>query len=247
MNVVLLHAFPLDSRMWEPQLDALAGHEVLAPDLYGLGSSMDEWARAILAQVDGDFAVVGASMGGYAALALAGLAPQRVRALVLVGSRADPDDAERLERRAVTIELIRTGGPAALWDDMRGKLFSADADPAVVERARALASTAIRRSLIRGVEAIRDRADTTDVVESLHAPVLVAVGEDDPYVPRAVAEDLAARARDGRIAIYEGGHLREPRAPEEFNRALTALRRSANGPGHVRGSTARRTAAPVDS
>ena len=71
----------------EPQRDVLAGHEVLAPDLYGLGSSMDEWARAILAQVDGDFVVVGASMGGYAALALAGLAPQRVRALVL-GDRA---------------------------------------------------------------------------------------------------------------------------------------------------------------
>lgn len=223
MNVVLLHAFPLDARMWEPQRDVLVGHEVLAPDLYGLGSSMDEWARAILAQVDGDFVVVGASMGGYAALALAGLAPQRVRALVLAGSRADPDDAERLERRGVTIELIRNGGPAALWDDMRGKLFSADADPAVVERARALALDRDPEELIRGVEAIRDRADTTDVVESLVAPVLVAVAEDDPYVPRAVAEDLAARARDGRIAIYEGGHLPNLERPEEFNRALTAL------------------------
>jgi pimeloyl-ACP methyl ester carboxylesterase len=223
VNVVLLHAFPLDPRMWEPQRDVLAGHEVFAPDLYGLGSSMDEWARAILAQVEGAFVVVGASMGGYAALALAGLAPQRVRALVLAGSRADPDDAERLERRAVTIELIRTGGPAALWDDMRGKLFSADADPAVVERARALALDRDREELIRGVEAIRDRADTTDVVESLAAPVMVAVAEEDPYVPRAVAEDLAARARDGRIAIYEGGHLPNLERPEEFNRALTAL------------------------
>jgi pimeloyl-ACP methyl ester carboxylesterase len=223
MNVVLLHAFPLDPRMWEPQREVLAGHEVLAPDLYGLGSSMDGWARAILPQIDGDFVVVGASMGGYAALALTGLARDRVRALMLAGSRADPDDAERLERRAITIELIRNGGPAALWEDMRAKLFSEDADPGVVERARATALELDPAGLVRAVEAIRDRADTTEVVESLEAPVLVGVGEQDPYVPRAIAEDLAARARDGRIAIYRGGHLPNLERSAEFNGALSAL------------------------
>jgi pimeloyl-ACP methyl ester carboxylesterase len=142
---------------------------------------------------------------------------------VLVGSRADADDAERLERRAVTIELIRAGGPAALWDDMREKLFSRDADPAVVDRARALALERDADGLVRAVEAIRDRIDTTDVVASLDAPFLIAVGDEDPYVPRAVAEDLAARARDGRIAVYSGGHLPNLEHPEAFNRALTAL------------------------
>jgi 3-oxoadipate enol-lactonase len=223
VNVVLLHAFPLDSRMWEPQLEALAGHDVLAPDLYDLGSSMDEWARAILPRIDGDFAVVGASMGGYAGLALTQLAPQRVRALVLAGSRADPDDAERLERRAVTIELIRSGGPAALWEDMRAKLFSENADGAVVESARAIALDLDPEGLVRAVEAIRDRVDTTSVVEQLEAPVLVAVAEEDPFVSRAVAEELAARARDGRIAIYPGGHLPSLEQPAQFNAALTAL------------------------
>jgi 3-oxoadipate enol-lactonase len=223
VNVVLLHAFPLDSRMWEPQRELLAGHDVDAPLLYHLGSSMEEWARAILPQLDGDFVVVGASMGGYAALALTRLAPERVRALVLAGSRADPDDAERLERRAVTIELIRKGGPAALWEDMRDKLFAGNADAAVVERARAMALDRDPEGLIRAVGAIRDRADTTGVVESLEAPVLVAVAEEDPYVPRAVAEDLAGRARDGRIALFPGGHLPNLERPEEFNRALGAL------------------------
>jgi len=223
VNVVLLHAFPLDPRMWEPQRDLLADHEVLAPELYELGSSMNEWARAVLAEVAGDFVVVGASMGGYAALALTQLAPDRVRALVLAGSRADPDDAERLERRAVTIELIRRGGAEAIWEDMREKLFSAGADPAVVERAHALALDRDPDGLVRGVEAIRDRVDTTGVVESLEAPALVAVGEEDPYVPRAVAEDLARRARDGRIAIFPGGHLPNLERTAEFNRMLGAL------------------------
>jgi pimeloyl-ACP methyl ester carboxylesterase len=223
VKVVLLHAFPLDSLMWEPQHEALAGHEVAAPDLYGFGSSMDEWARAVLELVEGDFAVVGASMGGYCALAVARLAPERVKALVLAGSRADPDTPERREGRAATIELIRERGPEALWNDMRPKLFPDDADPAVVEGARELALTQDPEGLVRAVEAIRDRADSTDVVESLDCPVLVAVGDNDPFVPVADAEALAARARDGRIAVFRSGHVPSLERPGEFNRALTGL------------------------
>jgi 3-oxoadipate enol-lactonase len=223
VNVVLLHAYPLDPRMWEPQLDALAGHNVIAPELYDFGSSMEEWARAVLDRVDGDFAVVGASMGGYAALAAARLAPERVRALVLSGSRADPDTPERRAGRAATIELIREGGPAALWEDMRPKLFPDDADPAVVENAHRLSLGRDSEGLVRAIQAIRDRPDSTDVVESLEAPVLIAAGDDDPFVPVADAEALAARARDGRIAIYRSGHLPNLERPEEFNVALQAL------------------------
>jgi pimeloyl-ACP methyl ester carboxylesterase len=223
VNVVLLHAFPLDSRMWAPQLDALAGHEVVAPDLYDLGSSMDEWARAILPRVDGDFAVVGSSMGGYAALALAGLAPERVLALVLVGSRADADDDVRLQRRVETIEIIRSGGAEALWEDMRPKLFPGDVDPEVVDSAGELALEQDPDGLVRGVEAIRDRRDTTHVVEALDAPVLVAVGDDDPFVPLDVAEELAARAAHGRLAVYRTGHLPNLERPDEFNAELVSL------------------------
>jgi pimeloyl-ACP methyl ester carboxylesterase len=230
VNVVLLHAFPLDSLMWEPQHEVLAGHEVLAPDLYGFGSSMEEWARAILPRIDGDFVVVGASMGGYCALALARLAPERVEALVLAGSRADPDTPERREGRAATIELIRRGGPEALWEDMRPKLFPDDADPAVVEAAGELALTQDPDGLVRAVEAIRDRLGSSDVVETLECPILVAGGDNDPFVPVADAEALAARARDGRIAIFRSGHLPSLERPEEFNRALLAFLNSAAEP-----------------
>ena len=47
MRILLLHALPLDERMWAPQLDVLADREVVAPNLYALdGSSMDAWATA---------------------------------------------------------------------------------------------------------------------------------------------------------------------------------------------------------
>jgi pimeloyl-ACP methyl ester carboxylesterase len=115
VKVLLLHAFPLDERMWGPQRDALRGHYVSAPRLYGRGRTMDDWAASIADEADGELAVVGASMGGYCALALARRAPERVRGLLLAGSRPDADSPDRRAGRADTIELIRKEGPDGLW------------------------------------------------------------------------------------------------------------------------------------
>src|SRR5262245_4541932 len=101
--------------MWEPQLAALEGREVAAPDLYGLGRSMEEWARALLAQVDGELVVVGASMGGYCSMQLARLAPERVRGIVLTGSRPEADPPERRPVREAWIRATREEGAAGLW------------------------------------------------------------------------------------------------------------------------------------
>src|SRR4029078_13015009 len=119
----LLHAFPLDKGMWEPQRAALAGHEVVAPRLYGRGRTMDEGADSIAGEIEGDLAVVGASMGGYCALALARRVPERVRGLLLVGARPDADTEERRVGRGETIQLIHNEGLDGLWRMVMPKLF----------------------------------------------------------------------------------------------------------------------------
>src|SRR6476659_8613780 len=109
--------------MWAGQREALAGHEVIAPRLYGRGRTMDEWADSIAAETKGDLAVVGASMGGYCALALARRAPERVRGLLLVGARPDADTEERRAGRAATIALIHNEVLDGLWRMMLLNLF----------------------------------------------------------------------------------------------------------------------------
>ena len=76
--VLLLHAGIADSRMWQPQIEALeaAGYRVIAPDLRGFGERRLEPApfsnvRDAEAALDGPAAVVGASLGGRVALELA--------------------------------------------------------------------------------------------------------------------------------------------------------------------------------
>ncbi len=221
MKVVLLHALPLDERMWEPQRSALSEHDVVSPNLYVLGNSMDAWANAILDRLEGPFVAVGASMGGYCALAIARKAPERLAGLVLAGSRADADSPERREARAGTIRLVQEHGVEALWEDMRPKLFPEDAAAEVAGRAREIALEQKPEGLVAAVEAIRDRSDSTDLVASLEVPLLVTVGDRDPFISVEEARGIAESAPKGRLHVFEGcGHLPSMQRPEEFNRLL---------------------------
>jgi pimeloyl-ACP methyl ester carboxylesterase len=211
VTVLLLHALPLDERMWEPQREAFGSLEVAAPRLYGRGPTMDAWASRLLAEVDGDVVLVGASMGGYCALAIARVAPERVRGLVLTGSRADADTPERRAARADTIDLIRREGAPGLWESMRPKLFPADADPALVGRARAIALEQRPDELVQAVEAIRDRPDSTAALHVLGERTLAVIGEEDPFVR---GDEVPAHE----VHVLPGcGHLPSLQRATEFN------------------------------
>src|SRR2546421_5894254 len=200
--------------MWAPQRAALAESDVAAPRLYGRGNRMEDWAREILAEVPGDLVVVGASMGGYCALEVARQAPERVRGLVLAGARIDGDSPERREGRAKTLDLIRERGAEGLWEDMRPKLFPPGETDAV-ELAHGLASAQRPDELAAAVEAIRDRRDSSDFVAGFELPILLAVGESDPFFSPAEAEEAAAAAPSAQVRVFATGHLPSLERPDE--------------------------------
>src|SRR5215470_3230091 len=91
--------------MWEPQLAELADEDVYVPNFYDLGgNSVDGWAEHVLERADGDLVLVGASLGGYVALAMTRASPARIKGLLLSGARATADPPER---RAAREEMIR--------------------------------------------------------------------------------------------------------------------------------------------
>jgi pimeloyl-ACP methyl ester carboxylesterase len=224
VNVVLLHAFPLDERMWEPQLEALRDYEVVTPRLYGRGQTIDDYAASVLAEAEGELVLVGASLGGYTALAMAHREPARVRALALVGARADADSPERHAGRAETKALIESGGAEALWESMRPKLLLDDATDDVVERVRGQALDRSTEELVGALEVIRDRADRTGTLTGFAHPVLVAVGESDPFFQPEEAQQLAHAVPHGRFRAFAGArHLPNLEQPDEFNAALAGF------------------------
>ena len=214
MKVLLLHAFPLGPEMWEPQLEALDDYDLVAPNLYDLGgNSIDGWAEQILAGVDGDFAAVGASLGGYTAFALARLAPERVRGLFLAGARAGADDEERRAARNKAIEILREKGIES-WSP------SAPAQP---PPERTL------DELIRATEALRDRRDSTGVAAAFQGPLWIMVGDEDPFLPVDEARQIADSAPRGRLEVFEGvGHFPNAERPERFNELLREFLQAAS-------------------
>jgi pimeloyl-ACP methyl ester carboxylesterase len=214
MKVLLLHAMPLDERMWKSQLEALAGEDVEAPNLYDLGgSSVDEWAEALLESTDDDeLAIIGASMGGYVALAMARKAPERVRGLLLVGSRVGADTPER---RAVRDEQIRT----LEEEGIEAWAPSAPAPPPPERTVDELA---------RAVQALRDRADSTDLARSFEGPLWIAVGDGDPFLPVEEAREIVEAAPNGRLEIFEDtGHFPSRDRPARFNELLREFLQAA--------------------
>lgn len=208
--------------MWELQLPALDGHEVTTPRLYELGASMDEWATKV-APPKGSFVAVGASMGGYAAAAIARRMPERLAGLVLAGSRADADPPERREAREQALRLVAEGGAAALWEEMQRGPFSGTPED-VRRRLTAIAEAQTPQGLSDAIAAIRDRPDARAAIAALPVPFLIVVGDRDPLVSPEEAHALAASAPDGRAEVFEdSGHLPSYEQPERFNSVLRSF------------------------
>ena len=140
--LILLHAFPLDGRMWLAQRDELAGSaRIIVPDLRGFGrsvdlppaQSIDDYADDVVALLDKfrieRATVVGLSMGGYVALALARRAPHRLARLGLADTRSLADSSEGRKGRDQNIALVKSEGVPALVERLLPKLLSANAGP----------------------------------------------------------------------------------------------------------------------
>ena len=221
--LVLLHAFPLDARMWEGQERVFeeAGYEVIAPSLPGRGeadSTLSSWAARTLDLLPGDFIPVGVSMGGYVLFELWRQAPKRIPAIVLADTRATADDEAGRVARDETIRVLREDGFNALWEGLAPKLFGAEAPSETVARAREIAAEQPVENLVASVEAMRDRLDSTTTLAHIKVPALVLVGEEDAVTPPVAAKEMVTGLVEGRYAEIAGaGHLSPLERPAEFN------------------------------
>lgn len=239
--VVFLHAFPLQAGMWDYQFDALDGsHRCIAIDMPGFGqsdppavpddTSMQRWAdlvAGVLDQLGVDAAtVVGASMGGYLAMALLRHHPARVRQLVLAGSRARSDDPGVAQRRSAQQAQLREGAAVDVLakGTVEGLLSSGSMTRTdLVEYVHALAAGADPDGWIGALEAMKDRPDSMLLLRQADVRALVIVGELDRVAPIAEAMSLRSLLKGELVVIPNVGHLPNVEDPLAFNEALLAF------------------------
>jgi pimeloyl-ACP methyl ester carboxylesterase len=237
-TLLLLHAFPLNARMWEPQMALAAnGWRVVAPQLRGMdggssdspATSMDDHAGDVIDLLDAlqiEEAVVGGlSMGGYVAFALFRLAPRYVRALVLADTRSQADTPEGVEGRKRMMALVRDQGAAAVADEMIPKLLGEHTRrhrPELAEHVRALILASSAEAIANAIAALMTRPDATPLLSSIHCPTLIVVGDGDGLTPPPLSEQMhKAIGGSEYVVLPNAGHLSSLEQPEAFNAALT--------------------------
>jgi pimeloyl-ACP methyl ester carboxylesterase len=235
--LVLLHAFPFDRVVWATQRALADRFTLLLPDLPGFGHSpapADGWtvdsAADLLADwltgvgVIGPVALGGLSMGGYVALAFARRHPDRLRALILADTRAEPDSPQARAGRDKTAERARTAGVAAVVDDMMPKLLgrhTREHRPEIEAEVRRIGAMQSVAGVVGGLAALRDRPDARPGLATVRVPTLVLVGADDAVTPPDAARVLADRIPGARLEVLaDAGHLANLEAPEPFTAAV---------------------------
>jgi pimeloyl-ACP methyl ester carboxylesterase len=237
LPVVLLHAFPFNSSMWEPQIAPLFGAcRCIVPDLRGFGDSpqsgpytMDRHADDVGALLDAlqieQAVIAGLSMGGYVALALWRRHRQRIRALVLADTRASADTPEAGQKRLDLITVARTQGVDAVIDKQLPGLIgksTREKQPDLVQRIRSIMARSTVDGIVGGLEAMRTRADSTPLLAGIDVPALIVVGDEDAITPAKDARAMHEAIPNSRLEVIpEAGHLSNLERPAAFNTALS--------------------------
>jgi pimeloyl-ACP methyl ester carboxylesterase len=241
LPLVLLHAFPLDSRMWDAtgalipgsrpvfavELPGSPGHTVGLPDPPSLDGSADLVAAALAEAGITRAIVAGLSMGGYTALALLERHPALVAGLGLLDTKSVADTPEAAANRLARAERLEQSNSVAE--------VLPDADMLLGETSRAARSEVrdqvlawIREQVPAGLawcqRAMAARPDRTEVLRAFGGPVAIVVGDEDTVTPIAQAEAMSQAAGGAPVVVVRGaGHLSAVEDPAAVAAALADL------------------------
>ena len=235
--VLFVHGFPFDHTVWRHQLATLSRAKRIAPDLRGVGSSgtpasdgytLARYADDLVAVLDSlgiQAAVVcGLSMGGYVIFELLRRHPERVRAIVLADTKAEPDSDEGKRGRDELAALAGREGPDAVIDRLLPRLLAPATlatQPEVVAQVREMARRWTVPGLVGALHTLRDRPDSTATLRAVRVPTLIVVGEDDAVSPPTAAQAMAALIPGAQChVIPAAGHLAPLEQPLATGRLL---------------------------
>ena len=236
--VLLLHAFPLDGRMWRDQVAALSlDHLLLVPDMPGFGRStrpdgkpaLDDWAKAVLAECKSRGVaramIAGCSMGGYLAFAIARLDPTFATAYAFIDTRATADSQDARRTRYEMVERARHEGTDFLQHTEPPVSARTKSDrPDVIAFVKSMMADATAIGVMAAQRAMASRKDSRTTASAIDVPALVIHGEDDPVIARGEAEALSRSIQGSHLLTIPGaGHLPPVETPETVTSALRAL------------------------
>lgn len=245
LDLVLLHAFPLTSAMWQAQAGALRGAaRVWRPDLFGFGTnllpdddsagepSLDRMADDVAAYLDsyelGRVVLGGLSMGGYVAMAFARRHPDRLSGLVLADTKASADPEQAAANRRRIADLLESSGSTdVLIDEVFPGLLGETTKalrPMVVAQVRSMVTAAAPAGAAWAQRAMAARPNSLETLRALDIPALVIRGDQDALSSAQDTQAMVDALPQGRLVVVpDAGHLAAMENPAPVTSAIAAF------------------------
>jgi 3-oxoadipate enol-lactonase len=231
--LIFVHGVGSTAAIWDSQLDAFGGDfRAAAIELRGNGALVDPdpslisregFVQDVLAVAEAAgidrFTIVGCSLGGVVAFELWKHAPERIEAMVIVGSFAQYPNAQAYADGVIA--AAGDAGDMASFAQIRAPKLGLPPD-----RTRVTIDQMARKSIPCYIASTRATwtGDYRDVLPTIGVPVLVACGERDAIAPRALSDEITAGIPGARfVEIPQAGHVANADNPEAFNRTLRAF------------------------
>ncbi|HEY1590809.1 MAG TPA: alpha/beta hydrolase [Solirubrobacteraceae bacterium] len=237
--VILSHGFLMDREMFAPQVEALSPEfRVITWDERGFGETEFDgqpftyWDSAqdclgLLDQLGVQEAVLGGmSQGGFLSMRAALLAPERVRALVLIDTQSGQEDPERLPAYQQMQQVWLEHGPVDELAQTIANLILGDAvlNEVWIAKWRLLP----REAMAEPCNTLFNREDITDRLSGISCPAIVFHGTEDQSIELALGEQLS-RNLPGSVGVVQvegAAHAGNLSHPEQVNGPLLGFLRS---------------------
>jgi pimeloyl-ACP methyl ester carboxylesterase len=241
--LVLVHGAAVDSRMWRPQLAALADEfTVVAWDEPGAGRSSDipgelalaDYASCLAALIDalelGSAHVAGLSWGGTVALELYRQRPELVATLILADTYAGWKGSLPEREVQARVEGLRQSLAADPFDPTLPGLFAGDPPSDLVPLLEEMAAD-VRPESMRTALLVMAQTDQRDLLPRIAVPTLLLWGERDARSSLGVAHELQQAIPNSELVVIPGaGHVSNLEQPEAFNDAVRTFCRAHPAP-----------------
>lgn len=221
--LVLIPGLVCDGAVWAHQCAGLSDvADCMVPEVR-IHDTMQAMAEEVLTMAPERFAVAGFSMGGYVALEVLRLAPERVERIALIDSGTRDDTPTQTASRQRAIQLSESGSYQTAIEEMMPLLLhpSRLVEP-IADLVRTMAARVGSEAFVRRHKALSRRRDLSRLLPTLTVPLRVICGRDDRLTPLARSTEIAGMAATARLSIVDDcGHMPLIERPQ----AATALLR----------------------
>jgi len=218
--VLLIHGFCETHEIWSEFAEKLSKRfEVFIVDLPGFGDSplpsapfsIQDVAGKLIGWIDRENIIspflVGHSLGGYVALAMAKQAQEKMSGLCLFHSTPFPDNDDRKSNRNKVIEFVKKNGVDPFIDTYVPGLFLDKKHPAIPDVYKIARKTS-EKALLAYTVAMRDRPSSIDFLKEFEKPLLTIAGDNDSIISVESVREFGHLAKTSWVHILENtGHM----------------------------------------